>query len=256
MLLAGSDGGAYVTLNADVISPTLPIWNQLNDSLNTIEFYSGDITGNFANVAQPRRQRRRAGQRLVGHHLERTPTHRPADVAAAHRAATASGRASSRCWASAGIRSNNSGHISGSAQPAPTALQLTLPAAGTADTRSFVLPYEIYKYDCPPTGCTHMIAGTNRVWETITGGARVLAGSPISPNLTKGTLGDRSYINQLSYAVSLSTTAIVGTNDGNVQYGFGLGQGANGAPGSTSPAATPCCPTARSSTWRPTRSTR
>ena len=29
----------------------------------------------------------------------------------------------------------------------------------------------------------------------------------------------------MSYAVSISTTAIVGTNDGNVQYGFGLGQG-------------------------------
>jgi hypothetical protein len=46
-----------------------------------------------------------------------------------------------------------------------------------------------------------------------------------SPDLTKNTLADRSFINQLTYSAALSTTAIVGTNDGNVQYGFGLGQG-------------------------------
>src|SRR5205823_873891 len=95
----------------------------------------------------------------------------------------------------------------------------------TADTRSFVFPYEIYKYDCPSTGCTHLIAGSTRVWETILGGQPTSSWYANSPNLTKQTLQDRSFINQLSYSVNLSTTAIVGTNDGNVQYGFGLGQG-------------------------------
>jgi len=46
-------------------------------------------------------------------------------------------------------------------------------------------------------------------------------------NLTKQTLGNRSFINQLSYEPALSTTVIVGTNDGNVQIGRGLGSGAN-----------------------------
>ena len=71
-----------------------------------------------------------------------------------------------------------------------------------------------------------MIAGQHRVWETTPGGmpSSQLVHA-ISPNLTKNTLADRSFINQLSYAVSISTTAIVGTNDGNVQYGFGLGPG-------------------------------
>jgi len=95
----------------------------------------------------------------------------------------------------------------------------------TGDTLSFVFPYEIYKYDCPPTGCTHMIAGSNRVWETVQGAVPASSWYANSPNLTKVTLADRSFINQLSYSVALSTTAIVGTNDGNVQYGFGLGQG-------------------------------
>ena len=47
MLLAGSDGGAYSTLNADV-APTMPTWINMVGGLNTIEFYSGDISGNFA----------------------------------------------------------------------------------------------------------------------------------------------------------------------------------------------------------------
>ncbi len=47
ILLAGSDGGAYSTLNANV-APTMPTWINMVGGLNTIEFYSGDISGNFA----------------------------------------------------------------------------------------------------------------------------------------------------------------------------------------------------------------
>ena len=61
-------------------------------------------------------------------------------------------------------------------------------------------------------GRSHTLArafdGTTRVWESTTGTGGWVA---ISPNLTKGTLGNRSYINQLSYAVTLSTTAVVDT---------------------------------------------
>src|SRR5205807_924669 len=46
-----------------------------------------------------------------------------------------------------------------------------------------------------------------------------------SPDLTKGTLVDRSYINQLAFEPADQTTVIVGTNDGNVQIGFGMGSG-------------------------------
>jgi hypothetical protein len=60
------------------------------------------------------------------------------------------------------------------------------------------------------------------VWESIDGAS---SWYPNSPDLTKGTLGDRSFINQLDYAPSTNGNAIVGTNDGNVQYGFGMGTG-------------------------------
>jgi hypothetical protein len=91
--------------------------------------------------------------------------------------------------------------------------------------RSFLFPYEIYRYDCPPTGCTHLIAGSHRVWETILGGIPSSSWLANSPDLTKGTLGNRSHVNQLVYAVTDNSIAIVGTNDGNVQFGFNMGQG-------------------------------
>ena len=47
-LLIGNDGGVYYSGNADAASATQVEFTQLNDSLSTIEFYSGDITQEFA----------------------------------------------------------------------------------------------------------------------------------------------------------------------------------------------------------------
>jgi hypothetical protein len=109
----------------------------------------------------------------------------------------------------------------------------------TSDTQSFVLPVSLFHGgipggdDCQPagltTGCGHLLAGTTRVWETITGTAATkswyVTNNPITANLTKGTLGNRSYINEVKYSPKYQSVAIVGTNDGNVQLGFGLGSG-------------------------------
>jgi hypothetical protein len=112
-----------------------------------------------------------------------------------------------------------------------------------ADTQSFILPYEIFKgtpgnpgglttTDCAPQSCNHLIGGTVRVWENVTatglngtGGTATSLWYINSPNLTKGTLGNRSFINQLAYSPATWTLGIVGTNDGNVQVGRGLGAG-------------------------------
>jgi uncharacterized repeat protein (TIGR01451 family) len=76
------------------------------------------------------------------------------------------------------------------------------------------------------TGCGHLIAGTVRVWETLSGATGTNTWYVNSPaNLTKASLGNRSYINQLAFEPSSQNTVVVGTNDGNVQIGFGLGGG-------------------------------
>src|SRR5690349_13204345 len=47
ILLIGSDGGAFSTSNADV-APSTPTFVNMDNDVNTIEFYSGDISGYFA----------------------------------------------------------------------------------------------------------------------------------------------------------------------------------------------------------------
>jgi hypothetical protein len=50
ILLAGSDGGVFGTTAAD----TSPSWFNMDTGLNTIEFYSGDISANFATSTTPK----------------------------------------------------------------------------------------------------------------------------------------------------------------------------------------------------------
>ncbi|HEY0367978.1 MAG TPA: hypothetical protein VGC85_00140, partial [Chthoniobacterales bacterium] len=116
-----------------------------------------------------------------------------------------------------------------------------------ADQQSFVLPVNLFHGgipggdECDPnTGCGHILGGSTRVWETITANtlgtvnptywypttpATTACSGGTNPCLTKGTLGNRSYINQVKYSPKWQSVAIVGTNDGNVQIGFNLGTG-------------------------------
>jgi hypothetical protein len=49
--------------------------------------------------------------------------------------------------------------------------------------------------------------------------------NPTTQNMTKQTLGNRSFINQVKYSPKYQTVAMVGTNDANVWIGFNLGTG-------------------------------
>jgi hypothetical protein len=112
----------------------------------------------------------------------------------------------------------------------------------TGDTQSFVLPINLFRGGIPggddcgsaglTSGCGHLIAATTRVWETVSGAASsvptsawYVTNNPSTQNLTKQSLGNRSYINQVKYSPKYQSVAIVGTNDGNVQIGFNLGTG-------------------------------
>src|SRR5258708_4245925 len=54
ILTSGHDGALNGTINADVVNQTTdPTWFHMITGMNTIEFYSGDISGNFANAASP-----------------------------------------------------------------------------------------------------------------------------------------------------------------------------------------------------------
>ena len=112
----------------------------------------------------------------------------------------------------------------------------------SGDTRSFVMPYDLFHGgvpggdDCPPAGvpggCGHLITASTRVWETIHGGNATMSSgdwyitnNPTTQNMTKQTLGNRSFINQVKYSPKYHSVAMLGTNDANVWIGFNLGTG-------------------------------
>jgi hypothetical protein len=105
-----------------------------------------------------------------------------------------------------------------------------------SERASFLTPFDLFRNgvldgadgSCTSAGgCKHIILGTQRVWESTQGGRPSSTWSAKTGDLTKNNLvlgGDnRSYINQIHYSVNDPTVAIVATNDGNVQYVFGLG---------------------------------
>jgi len=244
ILLAGNDGGVHGTINADLASAVVdPTWFNMDTGLNTIEFYAGDISGNFATSPAPQ---------AVGGAQDNGPS-----------SVTFSGPAtgpqqwqmglggdgfsgqidpvgtgtSLRFW-----QGNNGGGLSRciSNCTAPGATWNTKTGGWSGDTKSFIMPINLFHGgipggdDCPaagtPGGCGHLVGGTTRVWETITGDAAsnvtwYITNNPSTQNLTKQTLGNRSFITQVKYSPKYQSVAIVGTNDGNVQIGFNLGTG-------------------------------
>jgi hypothetical protein len=244
LLLLGNDGGAHGTSNANTASASVdPSWFNMDTGLNTIEFYSGDISGNFSTAASPQV----SGGAQDNGPSSATFTGSPTAPVQWQMGLGGDGfysridpvgtGTSLRFW-----QGNNSGGLSRciSNCTASGASWSSKKGGWGSDTQSFILPFDIFRggiaggTDCPAAGttggCGHLVAGTTRVWETITGNAAstvtwYVTNNPSTQNLTKGTLGNRSFINQVKYAPKTPSVAIAGTNDGNVQIGFNLGTG-------------------------------
>ncbi|MFL6006850.1 MAG: hypothetical protein ACJ744_11460 [Gaiellaceae bacterium] len=228
-LMAGSDGGIYVSNDAanapqgtatGIVNP--PTFKDVNLTMNTIEFYGGDISQNFATSSTPfivggaQDNGSSYGQFGPGATCPDTGCQWSQRIGGDGFYARIEPKQGQRVF----MESQNGNLQRSTTGPAGPYLAATGGWAG--DRLSFIFPYKIDKFACPTTTCDHMIAGSYRVFESINGASNWYLNSP---DLTKGNLGDRSYINQLDYAPTTNGNAIVGTNDGNVQYGFGLGTG-------------------------------
>lgn len=221
-LLIGTDGGVYYSANANAATAAQINYIQLNNTLPTIEFYSGDISADFA-ISNERAAAGGAQDNGSSVVIWSGP------VEASNWTPVFGGDGIfARIEPVLGERwyvESQNGNL-GISQSGPFGPYQNVAEPWNGDTRSFLFPFEIYKHDCPPsTGCEHLIAGSNRVWETINGGLSGADWLPNSPDLTKGVLNDRSFINQLAFSFSDERIAIIGTNDGNVWFGFDLGQG-------------------------------
>jgi len=233
-LLNGNDGGIYYIDNAlTAINSTTANWTALNDSLSTIEMYHGDITANFATSPAAGATAGFQDNGSASILFAGTPT------------------------AGAWIATNGGDGIVSRIEPVlgnywytsiyyadlyvsttgPFGIQQSISSSGWgSDRASFFTPFDLYRYgvlDAPGSGCTsangcqHIILGTQRVWESTKGGKPSSSWSAKTGDLTKNNLivgsDNRSYINQIHYSVSDPSIAMAATNDGNVQYVFGLG---------------------------------
>jgi hypothetical protein len=228
-LLAGNDGGVYVSNDAantpvgsaaGIANP--PTFKDINATLSTIEFYSGDISQNFGTDATPFIVAGAQDNGSSFYQFAGGSTCPPAGCQWSQRIggdgffARIEPKQGQRVFMES-QNGNLQRSTTGPAGPYQSAV-----GGWSGERLSFIFPYEIDKYACPTPTCDHMIAGSYRVWESIDGADTWYANSP---DLTKNTLADRSTINQLAYAPTTNGNAIVGTNDGNVQMGFGLGTG-------------------------------
>jgi hypothetical protein len=241
-LLAGNDGGIHGTTNADLGALLGPTWFNMDTGLNTIEFYSGDISGNFATSPNPQANGGAQDNGSSSVSFTGYPTGpaqwqmgKGGDGFYARIDPVGTG-SSLRFW-----QGNNSGHLHRCTSncTASGASWTDRTGGWLSDTQSFILPYDLFHGGIPggddcgaagaTTGCGHLIVGTRRVWETITGAAATptwyVTNNPASQNLTKQTLGNRSFINQVKYSPKYQSVAIAGTNDGNLWIGFNLGTG-------------------------------
>jgi uncharacterized repeat protein (TIGR01451 family) len=233
-VLNGNDGGIYYLDNALTASSFFDAnWTSLNDTLPTIEMYHGDITANFATSAN-------AGVTAGFQDNGSASAVFTANPGAVAWTATNGGDGIvsriepvlGQWWYTsiyyASIYVSTSGAFGGQQDISPN--------LSSSDRASFLTPFDLYRYgalDAPGSGCTssdgckHIILGTQRIWESTQGGLPSSSWASKTGDLTKNTLvlgGDnRSYINQVHYSVSDPGIAIAATNDGNVQYVFGLG---------------------------------
>jgi len=233
-LLNGNDGGIYYLSNAlTATSYGNTTWTALNDTLPTIEIYHGDITANFATSASPGAT---AGFQDNG--SASVVWNGSAPGPAAWQSTNGGDGIVSRIEPVLGQYWYTSIYYAALyvSTSGPFGNQQSISGNWSSDRASFFTPFDLYRYgelDAPGSACTsaagckHIILGTQRVWESTSGG--VPSGSWIAKtgDLTKNNLilgsDNRSYINQIHYSVSDPTVAMAATNDGNVQYVFGLG---------------------------------
>lgn len=220
-LLLGNDGGVYLSTNA---SGATVDFTPLNDQVNTLEFFTGDITMDFANAANP--------AIVAGAQDNGTSAH------------VWTGPPGPATWDA--IRGGDGGFSRiepklgerwySTTQAGMLAVSTTGPMGRIAlvhggwlhDRRVNLVPFVIDKFNCPGATCDHLVLGTYRVWEAIDGGLDAATWVAVSGNLTKNTRASDSVIAQLAFAPSDSTVVVASTLDGAVQYGTGLNAGAMG----------------------------
>lgn len=115
------------------------------------------------------------------------------------------------------------------------------------DRSDWSTPFVLDGLHCTNASCRNIILGTYRMWASSTGGTTRSSWVAISDDLTKGDIGEdiaSNTIIDVRFAPSSPTTAVVGTDDGNVQWSDNLYTGANCTQAAANTASFACTPNA------------
>jgi hypothetical protein len=239
ILVIGNDGGAHGTTTANTAAndSARPVWFNMDSGYNTIEYYGGDISANFATAASPQAAGGAQDNMDSFVTFSTNPLTDPAFTPGQWQGNIGGDGFFAEIDGKGGYfyASNNGGAIHRCpSNCTTTAAKWTGDIRATtmrSDRQSFVEPFDIFKGKPGASGsaecgtrCNHMLVGSYRVWESSTIDAKSrITWNARTGDLTKNTLGNRSFINQLHYAPADQTLGIVGTNDGNVHMLRGLG---------------------------------
>ncbi|MFN8503845.1 WD40/YVTN/BNR-like repeat-containing protein [Kouleothrix sp.] len=119
------------------------------------------------------------------------------------------------------------------------------------DRSDWSTPFTLDQLHCTNASCRNIILGTYRMWASGTGGTSRAGWTAVSPDLTKGNITTDTAANTIidvRFAPSSPTSAVVGTDDGNVQWSNTLYTGANCTQAASGTAAFACTPNA-SASW-------
>ena len=144
ILLLGNDGGAHGSTNADVTNSTTdPTWFNMDTGINTIEFYSGDISGNFLNAASPQANGGAQDNGSSSITFTGTPTTAWARSSRPHRTVSRSRcrLPSIRSWEGSVVLGTSPSPGSAHQGEAPTRTSRTIPVGGAPATGSTSRPH-------------------------------------------------------------------------------------------------------------------
>ena len=119
------------------------------------------------------------------------------------------------------------------------------------DRSDWSTPFVLDQFHCSNAKCSNIMLGTNRLWASGSGGTSRSSWLPVSTDLTKGDIwndGASNTIIDARFAPSSPTSAVVGTDDGNVQWSNNIFGGPNCTAAAADTASFSCAPVS-GATW-------
>jgi len=220
--LIGNDGGVYFGTGA------VGGFTQMNGTVNTMEFYAGQLGRDFANTSGSQIQYAFGGFQDNGSaswDSSNTTVQWQARGNGGDGFFGAFDPIAGTKTAGRWITEYTNGSLSCSSAGASGSYGSCSPGYGSGEREDWSTPFLIDQWNCTNASCGNMVLGSTVVWASTGAGASWTKTG--STDLTKGGTSPAADIICLDVAHSNPGSVLVGTNDGNVQWSSNVFTGTN-----------------------------